>query len=66
MDEEQCNSSYLDSLVNLSERVNAATDKDNKIPQSLGQKMRHFFKPITKEFNQLLKDLGYDWKLDEK
>jgi len=66
IDEEQCNSSYLDSLINLSERVNAATDKDNKIPQSLEQKMRHFFKPITKEFNQLLKDLGYDWKLDEK
>lgn len=66
MDEEQCNGSYLDSLINLSERVNAATDKDNKIPQSLEQKMRHFFKPITKEFNQLLKDLGYDWKLDEK
>ena len=35
------------------------------IRPSLRHKMQQYLKPLTQEFNILLKDLGYDWQLEE-
>ncbi len=48
----------------LSERVNAATGKTRySIRDSLRQKMISYLKPFAQDFNQLLSELGYDWRL---
>lgn len=68
---------YLSSLTNeqLCKRINAAIIKPSSndsssstrcpIRPSLERKMKKFLRPMAQDFNGLLKELGYDWSLDE-
>jgi len=48
----------------ISERVNAAAGKTrHSIRTSLRTKMVSYLKPFAQDFNELLSELGYDWRL---
>ena len=55
----------------LHEKFNDAASSYNKknnmmtIRPSLRHKIQQYLKPFTQEFNILLKDLGYEWQLEE-
>jgi len=64
---------YLNSLTKeeLSKRINAAAETvgsstpKNRIRPSLERKMKDFLRPMAEDFNALLKELGYDWSIDD-
>lgn len=51
------------SMEELKQRVN--TGQAKPIRPSLRKRMEDYLRPNTKEFNKLLQELGYDWRLDE-
>ena len=59
-----------DKLVNcldqglLQKRVNSTINTRQSIRHELRTKMENYLSPFTKSFNELLKELGYDWVLD--
>ena len=57
---------FLDSLndVTIQERVNVGKTRQCIRPELL-KKMEEYLKPFTKDFNHLLAELGYKWKLSD-
>jgi hypothetical protein len=49
----------------LRKRVNAAINSNQAIQPSLRRKMESCLAPFAKSFNELLKELGYDWAIDD-
>ena len=64
VDEKRTSTSLSDEK--LSSRVNAAAGSiRHEIRPSLRKKMEEYLKPFAKDFNVLLTELGYNWKLKD-
>lgn len=48
----------------LGKRVNSAIDSNTTIRPALQRQMLEHLSPFAKSFNDLLKELGYDWTID--